>query len=290
MREKGLKLFVSILLLNSLLYGELTKTEVSMLYVSILNRASEGSGNQYWQNKSTISEAATAILNTSDAKEYFGSNLDTNQAFIEWIYKNTLNKTIEDDKAGIDYWVGLLNNGVSRGDVVASLVNAAMDPKNAGKAQNQFKNRVEVSNYMAENVYDVPSDYKTSTSFSHGLSVNDDYSSVSLAKNSINTLNNNRSSNIKPIVHAGEDKTITVNQTVTINGSASDSDGTIVSYEWKKGTEVLGTTATLIYIPTEVGIDTLTLTVTDDDGATASDSIKIIVEQEIIIDTPSIKK
>jgi len=86
--------------------------------------------------------------------------------------------------------------------------------------------------------------------------------------------------NQKPIVNAGTDKTVTVNETITITGTATDSDGTIVSYEWTKGSDVLGTEASLSYTPTVVGTDKLTLTVTDDDGATASDSVNIVVVEE----------
>ena len=66
-------------------------------------------------------------------------------------------------------------------------------------------------------------------------------------------------------------------QTVTVAGSGTDSDGTITSYEWKKGTTVVATTASFNYTPTAVGIDTLTLTVMDDDGATASDIMNVLV-------------
>ena len=82
--------------------------------------------------------------------------------------------------------------------------------------------------------------------------------------------------NSKPTVNAGEDKTVTVNESVTLYGSGSDSEGS-VTFKWKKGNSVLGTSATLTYTPTEVGTDTLTLTVTDDDGATASDSVDITI-------------
>ena len=88
--------------------------------------------------------------------------------------------------------------------------------------------------------------------------------------------------NKKPIVYAGEDKKATINVPILIWGSANDSDGAISSLEWKKGDKVLSTTETLSYTPTELGIDILTLTATDDDGATASDSIKIeVVEYKV---------
>ena len=137
----------------------LTKAEVSQLYVAIFNRASEGEGNAYWQKQGSISSVANQMLATSDAKGYFGTSLNTNQSFIEHIYKNTLNKTYTEDKSGIDYWVAQLNNGSSRGDVVASLINAigsyapggsnynATDTKTV-TAYNQFNNRVSVSDYM----------------------------------------------------------------------------------------------------------------------------------------------
>jgi len=81
--------------------------------------------------------------------------------------------------------------------------------------------------------------------------------------------------NILPTANAGSDKSIEVNQVVTITGIGTDIDGTIVSYEWKKDATVLATTASFDYLPTVVGTDTLMLTVMDDDGGTASDSMNV---------------
>ncbi len=85
------------------------------------------------------------------------------------------------------------------------------------------------------------------------------------------------SSNNTPTVNAGEDKSVKINETITITGTASDSDGSIVAYEWREGSKVLADTATFDYLPTVAGNHTLTLTVTDDDGVTASDSIVVTV-------------
>ncbi len=87
--------------------------------------------------------------------------------------------------------------------------------------------------------------------------------------------------NIMPTANAGADKTTEINEAVIITGIGSDSDGTI-QYEWKKGNTVIGTTATITYIPTAAGTDTLTLTVTDDDGSKASDSMVVTVTAEYI--------
>lgn len=178
----------------------LSQNQVSQLYVSIFNRASEGSGNKYWQSFSDIASAANAMLATSDAKSYFGSSLDSNQAFIEHIYKNTLNKTYTEDKSGIDYWVSYLGSH-TRGDTVAALVYAATQSANAGTAQDQFNNRVSVSNHMADTVYSTPSDYAVSTKFATsgttGLVVTNDKNSLSTALTKIDSTLATSSSTLK---------------------------------------------------------------------------------------------
>ena len=175
----------------------LNQTQVSQLYVSIFGRASEGEGNAYWQSlELDMATTADVMLDTDAARNYFGTNLNTNQAFIEHIYRNTLNKTIADDFDGISYWVGMLDAGISRGQAVATLVGAIYDYAPGGPlydpddsatvaAYNQFINRVEVSNYMADNVYATPDDWERSTSFNNGLIVTDDPATVGAAKANI---------------------------------------------------------------------------------------------------------
>ena len=98
-----------------------------------------------------------------------------------------------------------------------------------------------------------------------------------ISKNPEPTANPEPTVNQTPTANAGTDKSVTVNNTIVLNGSGQDSDGSIVSYEWREGNSVLSTSATFSYTPTTVGTHTLTLTVTDDDGATASDSVVITV-------------
>lgn len=86
------------------------------------------------------------------------------------------------------------------------------------------------------------------------------------------------SSNVKgdnniPSVNAGKDIVIKTNKTITIIGVTDDSDGYIVTYLWKKGETVLSRTETVEYSSTVPEVTTLTLTVTDDKGAIASDDI-----------------
>jgi len=161
----------------------LTQTHVSQLYVSIFGRASEGDGNDYWMaTQNHMEEAANAMLATDAAQSYFGSTLDDNQTFIEFIYKNTLGKTYSEDPDGVDYWVGELTNGKSKGNVIAALINAVTDPQYAGSpAQEQFMNKVTVSNYTADKIKTIP-DVNDLAAFVEFISdVTDDSATVTTA-------------------------------------------------------------------------------------------------------------
>ena len=87
---------------------------------------------------------------------------------------------------------------------------------------------------------------------------------------------------IYPTADAGPDQTVTDadnngSESVTLDGSASsDSDGTITSYVWTENSTQIATGATPT-VDLAVGTHTITLTVTDDDGLTATDEVVITV-------------
>lgn len=84
-----------------------------------------------------------------------------------------------------------------------------------------------------------------------------------------------------PTANAGADKTVLINNTVTITGIGTDTDGTIVSYQWKDGATVIADTASFDFNESTTGTYTLTLTVTDDDNATATDTMNVNVVNTI---------
>jgi hypothetical protein len=100
-----------------------------------------------------------------------------------------------------------------------------------------------------------------------------------------NTTDNNLTSEVNqaPIANAGEDQNVTEGDTVTFDGSKStDSDGSIVAYEWKDDLTVIGTDASFESSDLEIGVHTITLTVTDDKGLKSSDEVVITVNKKII--------
>jgi hypothetical protein len=89
--------------------------------------------------------------------------------------------------------------------------------------------------------------------------------------------------NSPPLSNAGSDQTITLpTSSLSITGSATDTDGTISSYAWTKvsgpsATLTNANTATLSLTSLVQGIYTFRLLVTDNGGATASDDVIVTV-------------
>jgi dienelactone hydrolase len=92
------------------------------------------------------------------------------------------------------------------------------------------------------------------------------------------------STNVAPVISAGTDKTITLpTNSLYLQGTATDSDGTIASYQWTKtagGTASLsGTSSSKLTVSNLVaGTYTFKFTVKDNDGAYKSDYVNVVVK------------
>jgi hypothetical protein len=102
--------------------------------------------------------------------------------------------------------------------------------------------------------------------------------------------------NLAPTVNAGSDKYITLPRNyITLVGSASDRDGTVVSYNWSKlsGGSLLMDNQNTPKLWTNkllAGTYTFRLTVRDNDGAVKSDDVKLTVKYStasLILKVPS---
>lgn len=134
-----------------------------------------------------------------------------------------------------------------------------------------------------------PTSSPTTYGFS-GLSYKDVYgtiynNSVTVpAWGSVFLIYNGTVTNTPPTANAGIDQSITLpTNTTTLNGSGSDADGTIVSYQWSKVSGPAGVnfgtsnTASITITNLIQGTYIFQLLVTDNGGAFATDQVQIIV-------------
>lgn len=90
------------------------------------------------------------------------------------------------------------------------------------------------------------------------------------------------STNEPPIADAGSDKTVSIGESVSFSGAGSnDPDGSIVSYAWNFGDGATGSGITPTHTYTSTGNKIVTLTVTDNQGATDSDTAIIVVNSVV---------
>ncbi len=96
------------------------------LYRAFLGREPDVPGAQYWIGETRKgADLATLVYNFTNSSEYrglYGANV-SNQRFLEVLYRNVFER--EPDAAGVNYWLGQVNAGVSRTDVVYSVAAAA---------------------------------------------------------------------------------------------------------------------------------------------------------------------
>ena len=93
------------------------------------------------------------------------------------------------------------------------------------------------------------------------------------------------STNQPPVADAGSDQQVTDydgngEETVTLDGTGSydpDPNGSIIYYEWREGTTILGNTA-IINTSLNIGTHIVNLTVMDDDHAADYDIVIITIE------------
>lgn len=146
----------------------ITQSQISALYVTLFGRAGEGSGNKYWQyvassQNLTLADIANSMLNSAPAKEFFGSNLNSDENFIAHIYKTTLNKDANSDAEGKAFWLNALKSGTDRGTMITELLKAAADPKYASStdeatkaAHNLLVNKILASDAVADAIQNLP--------------------------------------------------------------------------------------------------------------------------------------
>ena len=147
------------------------------------------------------------------------------------------------------------------------------------------ENLVEITNASSATASFTAPYIASNTTLEFMLTVTDNYGATNQANVKVTVAN---TTSEDPVANAGEDQTVFEGEEVTLNGSASD-DGTIVKYEWTHAVSNPGVTlsgentATASFTAPELGDGIIEeemafdFTVTDDDGATATDGASVYV-------------
>ena len=98
----------------------LTNQQVQQVFLAITGRPAEGQAVTWGANSLSIAALANSVIDIRKGAD-FTNNKET---FIENLYKNLLGRA--SDAEGKEFWLKVLNDGASYGDVVAQFINAVL--------------------------------------------------------------------------------------------------------------------------------------------------------------------
>ncbi|MEA2019429.1 MAG: DUF4214 domain-containing protein [Campylobacterota bacterium] len=103
------------------------QSEIIEVYIATFNRAPDAAGLAYWvtnmdQNGWTIDQIAQSFFDSDEVSVSYPDTL-SNGDFIDKVYNNVLNR--DSDTAGKAYWVEQMDNGISKNDMIITILNGA---------------------------------------------------------------------------------------------------------------------------------------------------------------------
>jgi len=140
---------------------EVTKEQITELYIAYYDRAPDSTGLNYWLNSTqTIEQMAQSFAQQDETKAKYPDTLTTEE-YVNTIYLNVYNR--DADAAGLAYWTNALDSGlVSRGNMIIAIVNGA-----TGDDQKVLDNKVVVGIAYADAGLD---DYDNAVSIMDSIS------------------------------------------------------------------------------------------------------------------------
>ena len=119
---------------NSLEQAKTNADFVEALYQQVLGRAADADGKAFWLNTlangTSRDELKANFLAAAKANNEDLTAFDTsNQQFLSDVYSALLNRSV--DNSGLEHWMNLLNNGTSRAEVVAKIIDAISSNKDS---------------------------------------------------------------------------------------------------------------------------------------------------------------
>lgn len=96
-----------------------TAGQAYRLYQAAFDRTPDVGGLSYWihsmDNGMTLKQVATGFIGSAEFQSLYGAR-PTDMQYVNLLYNNVLNRSA--DKGGYDYWVGQMNGGMTREQVL----------------------------------------------------------------------------------------------------------------------------------------------------------------------------
>ena len=129
---------------------------VAEIYVSTFGRAPDKAGLEYWTNEVvkgnlTLDGVAQSFFDQPETKALYDDA--SNEDFIISVYENTLNRTVDSNDEGVQYWAGELKNGhLSKDTFIKAIVDGAKADTGSADDAALLQNKVKVGLDYAQEI------------------------------------------------------------------------------------------------------------------------------------------
>jgi hypothetical protein len=126
------------------------QNQIIELYIGTFNRAPDAEGLAYWvdhivEDGWTVLEVAQSMFDSQEVADTYPSS-EPDSAFVEQVYQNVLARSA--DEAGLAYWVSELANGLSREQMITSIINGAKASSGSATDAALLEHKTEVARYF----------------------------------------------------------------------------------------------------------------------------------------------
>lgn len=127
------------------------QTQIAEVYVATFNRAPDAAGLEYWANHIlndnwTIAQVAKSMFQSSEVANTYPSSMN-NEDFLKAIYNNVLGR--DPDEEGLSYWLEQMDNGLSKNQMVITVINGAKASTGSESDRVFLQNKTDSAKYFA---------------------------------------------------------------------------------------------------------------------------------------------
>lgn len=127
------------------------QNDIIEVYIAAFNRAPDKVGLDYWVAKVTddnwsVEDVSKSFFDSSEVAKIYPSAL-SNKDFLNIVYNNVLGR--DGDSAGITYWLGQMDNGITRDQMITTIINGAKADTGSANDKLLLENKTDVGHYFA---------------------------------------------------------------------------------------------------------------------------------------------